>query len=313
MEHQEDEDKKKVTQSGWSQFTTQKAKMVSDFRIFKGMSENRPTETDKGRYAEALFRDWLEQFLPAKYGVTSGYIIQQKDAVKPRSALKGKLRHYDVIIYNRLDSPILWTEMSPDHSLSGRIRAIPAEYVHAVLEVKSTFNATHIAKAFNKLNELAPLLGIDDINEPYKQYIPTDFYTGMIFFELPEKGQGTLQLLNKLLPANCLRGFFGGIILSAEGLDQRKTGQFMYISEGSSPRSMDKVKGRTLISMGSDYIWSDSRERHPGEHVVCMFGGWSESTFSHFAFELLNVMNGTHRPGFVPSWYGLTFSLEANS
>jgi hypothetical protein len=137
----------------------------------------------------------------------SGYIIQQKDAVKPRSALKGKLRHYDVIIYNRLDSPILWTEMSPDHSLSGRIRAIPAEYVHAVLEVKSTFNATHIAKAFNKLNELAPLLGIDDINEPYKQYIPTDFYTGMIFFELPEKGQGTLQLLNKLLPANCLRGF----------------------------------------------------------------------------------------------------------
>jgi hypothetical protein len=62
---------------------------------------------------EALFRDWLEQFLPAKYGVTSGYIIQQKDAVKPRSALKGKLRHYDVIIYNKLDSSVLWTEMSP--------------------------------------------------------------------------------------------------------------------------------------------------------------------------------------------------------
>ncbi len=192
---QEDEDKKKVILSGWSQFTMQKAKMVSDFSIFKDMSDNRPTETDKGRYAEALFRDWLEQFLPAKYGVTSGYIIQQKDAVKPRSALKGKLRHYDVIIYNRLDSPILWTEMSPDHSLSGRIRAIPAEYVHAVLEVKSTFNATNIAKAFNKLNELAPLLGIDDINEPYKQYVPTDFYTGMIFLNCRRKNKANFNYL----------------------------------------------------------------------------------------------------------------------
>jgi len=81
MACQEGEDKKIPIQSGWSQFTTQKRKMVSDFSIFKEMSENRPTETDKGRYAEALFRDLLEQFLPAKYGVTSGYIIQQMDAV----------------------------------------------------------------------------------------------------------------------------------------------------------------------------------------------------------------------------------------
>src|SRR5438552_3378927 len=98
MARQKDEDKKNFIESGWSQFTTQKGKMVNEFRIFKEMSENRPTETDKGRHAEALFRDWLGQFLPAKYGVTSGYIIQQMDAVKPRSDLKGKLRHYDVII-----------------------------------------------------------------------------------------------------------------------------------------------------------------------------------------------------------------------
>ncbi len=195
MTHQEDEYKKASTQTGWSQFTTQKCKMVSDFRIFKEMSDNRPTETDKGKYAEALFRDWLEQFLPAKYGVTSGYIIQQKDAVKPRSALKGKLRHYDVIIYNKLDSPVLWTEISPDHSTSGRIRAIPAEYVHGVLEVKSTFNAKNIADAFKKLNELAPLLGIEDVNEPFKQYIPSDFYMGMIFLNCQRKNKANFNYL----------------------------------------------------------------------------------------------------------------------
>jgi hypothetical protein len=56
MAPQKNEDQRTSEQSGWSQFTMQKRKMVSDFQIFKGMGENRPTETDKGRYAEALFR-----------------------------------------------------------------------------------------------------------------------------------------------------------------------------------------------------------------------------------------------------------------
>lgn len=301
---------KNSVQTGWPQFTTQKRKMVSDFEIFKEMSENRPTETDKGKYAEALFRDWLGQFLPVKYGVTSGFIISQRDSFLPRNALKGKLRHYDVIIYNRLDSPVLWTEISPDHSMSGRIRAIPAEYVHGVLEVKSTLNAKNISDAFKKLNELDPLLGVEDTNEPYKQYLPANFFMGMIFFDLPKKEQKKLQLLNTLMPTKLLRGFFGGIILSAEELDQRKTGRFAYVPVGSTPLSLAKVKGRTLTSV-EGMIWSDSMEKSPGEHFVCMFG-WSESNFAVFAFELINVMNGTYRPGFSSSWHGLTFSVESN-
>ncbi len=137
MTQQKGDGKKDIVLGGWPQFTTQKCMMVNKFKSAKDMSENRPTDTDKGKHAEALFREWLEQFLPARYGVTSGYIISQGDSVLSSIALKGKLRHYDVIIYNRLDSPVLWTEKSPDHSPSGRIRAIPAEYVHGVLEVKT--------------------------------------------------------------------------------------------------------------------------------------------------------------------------------
>ncbi len=312
MARQENEDKKLLIQSGWSQFTTQKVKMVSDFRIFEEMSENRPTATDKGKYAEALFRKWLEQFLPAKYGVTSGYIISQRDSFSPRIALKGKLRHYDVIIYNSMESPVLWTEISPDNSLSGRNRAIPAEYVHAVLEVKSTCNATTIADAFKKLDELAPfLLKTDASDEPYKHHIPPNFYMGMVFFELPKSAQKNLELLNKLMPANLLRGFFGGIILSGEDLDQRNTGRFYYLPIGSTPLFLAKIPGRTLALTGGD-IWSDSRETSPGNHTACMFG-WSLNNFSLFAFELIDVMNGTYRPGFGSSWHGLTFSLEPNS
>ena len=53
MARQKDEGKKDSLRSGWPQFNTQKRKMVSDFGIFKDMSENRPTATDKGKYAEA--------------------------------------------------------------------------------------------------------------------------------------------------------------------------------------------------------------------------------------------------------------------
>ena len=288
--------------------------MVGDFQIFKEMGENRPTETDKGRYAEALFRDWLEQFLPARYGVTSGYIISQTDSMVPRSALKGKLRHYDVIIYNKLDSPVLWTEISPDHSLAGRIRAIPVEYVYAVLEVKATLNAKNIADAFKKLDELAPLLGIDEPNERYKRYLPANFCMGMIFFELPEN-VAQLRLLNKLVPANLLRGFFGGIVLSAEGINQKNTGRFLYMLGGGEPFSLAKAKGRTLTSIARDGIggvWSDSVEVSPGQYLTCMFS-WLEANFSFFAFDLIAMMNGTYNPGLLSSRHGLTFFVNPNT
>src|SRR2546425_7862410 len=83
MTQQKGSGKKDVVLGGWPQFTTQKSKMVSDFQSASEMSENRPTDTDKGRQAEALFRDWLAEFLPAKYGVTSGYIISQGDSILP--------------------------------------------------------------------------------------------------------------------------------------------------------------------------------------------------------------------------------------
>jgi len=313
MAPQENEGQITLEWSGWPQVTTQKRKMVSDFQIFKDMGENRPTETDKGRYAEALFRDWLEQFLPARYGVTSGYIIPQRDSTVPRSALKGKLRHYDVIIYDRLDSPVLWTEISPDHSMAGRIRAIPVEYVHAVLEVKATLNARNVADAFTKLNELAPLLGIDGPDEYYKNNLPADFCMGMIFFELPESA-AKLPLLNKLVPTNLLRGFFGGIVLSAEGVDPRNTGRLRYIVD-RMPLSLVKVKGRTLTSIARDRaggVWSDSVEIAPGQYLTCMFD-WAISNFSQFAFDLIAMMKGTYDPGRLSSWHGMNFLIGSDS
>ncbi|HEX9503911.1 MAG TPA: DUF6602 domain-containing protein, partial [Patescibacteria group bacterium] len=208
MEHERDEEKEAQVVSGWVEFITEKLAMLDTFERSKIQIVNRPTQTGKGPVAEAEFRQWLRQFLPKKYSVTSGYIISQADTFTLRSKLKNKLLHYDVIIYDELNSPILWVESNSDSSEQGEKRAIPAEYVCGVLEVKSTFNEKNISDAFNKLDELAPLLAkINDENEPYRRYIRKEFYMGMVFFEYLKKDQEehNQRLLNKMVPVNFQR------------------------------------------------------------------------------------------------------------
>src|SRR5437868_13685717 len=110
------------------------------------------------------------------------------------------------------------------------------------------------------------------------QYLPANLYLGIIFFNLPTKEQKKLELLNKLMPTTFLRGFRGGIVISADGLDQRKTALFTYLPIGENPLFLARVKGRTLLFEDGD-IWSDNVDMSPGEHIVCMFG-WAESNFS---------------------------------
>jgi len=137
---------------GWNEFITNKISMLASFEEAKKQNIHRPTQTDKGKVAEAAMRQWLTQFLPKKYAVTSGYIISQGIQAE------NKLLHYDVIVYDALNAPILWVEKNADNSEQGKVRAIPVENVCCVLEVKSTFNKESCREAKSKLWELAPLL-----------------------------------------------------------------------------------------------------------------------------------------------------------
>lgn len=301
MEHERDKEKEALLFSGWAEFITEKLVMLDAFERSKIQIVNRPTQTGKGEVAEAEFRQWLRQFLPKKYNVTSGYIISQSDAFTLRSKLKNKLLHYDVIIYDELNSPILWVEGNSDASEQGKKRAIPAEYVCGVLEVKSTFNQKNISEAFKKLNELAPLLAkIDDDNEHYKRYIPKRFYMGIVFFEYLKKDQEEHNqvLLNTMVPTDIQRGFMGGIILQADGMDRRATGKFEYFVE-NEPSEYGGIAPNG---------WSRSREVEPGKHLTCLLN-WTQSGFAMFAFDLIAVMNGTYRPGISSSLHGISFEL----
>lgn len=140
-----------IGRSAWEQITGQKKELLDEFDAGKRKAKGHEVQTYHGRVAESVFRNWLIEFLPKRFGVTSGYVASQGQRGET------KFPHFDVIIYDQLDAPILWVEGHPDVSESGKSRAIPAEYVRAILEVKSTYNSTESKDAIEHLRDLEPL------------------------------------------------------------------------------------------------------------------------------------------------------------
>jgi hypothetical protein len=119
---------------GWKQFLASRKEMLDAYDRAREKSKSHEVETFHGKVAEAELRKWLSSFLPKKYGVNSGYIVSL--GLKSTA----KTPHFDVIIYDQLESPVLWIEDFPDVSPQGRALAIPAEHASdAFLKSKLAF------------------------------------------------------------------------------------------------------------------------------------------------------------------------------
>ena len=90
-------------------------------------------ESQHGNAAEDYFRAFLAEFLPKKYGVTKGHVIT------PGLGYAGDLEGWDVIIYDALESPILFDRPSLIDPEATRAiptqRVWPLEYVIHKIEV----------------------------------------------------------------------------------------------------------------------------------------------------------------------------------
>ena len=138
--------------------------MLDNFDRAREQSRAHEVETYHGTVAEAEIRRWLGTFLPKKYAITSGYIVS------PGIKSGEKLPHFDIIIYNAFESPILWVEDSADRSVQGRSLAIPVEYVSGVLEVKARLTSSTMTSALEHLADLKPLMdGYDGDSDRYKR------------------------------------------------------------------------------------------------------------------------------------------------
>jgi hypothetical protein len=269
--------------------------MLDAFDRAREQSRIHEVETYHGIVAESEFRKWLESFLPARYGVTAGYVIS------PGIKATEKAPHYDVIIYDKLESPVLWIE---DQTHGDESRAIPAEYVRSVLEVKSSFSPQTVKDAAVHLGDLSPLMaGLDDPNERYKLHLPSSFCCGMVFFNVKRSSSLCMAGLKRLTSCIQYRGFMGGIILRVEESAEPASGRIsLYRSETPIAHPIDTNSGKESVL--ASLVMADSVMIAENLHCGSMLM-WSDIVFSQFAFDLIAMMQGTYRSGFLSSFYGM--------
>ena len=215
-----------------------------------------------------------------------------------------RVPHFDVIIYNVLDAPVLWVEESADRSSVGRARAIPVEHVRSIIEVKSSFETSTAKKALEHLADLNPLLAeIDQPNERYKKFLPADFFSAVLFYEVRREHQFHVEALNAFRNHQLTRGFFGGIILRGEGFQPIVSGR---IQLAVSDDQIESTVGKGALSILSSFAFSDFKEAGQKEYVGTTLG-WSQVEFARFAFDLVAALNGTYDVGRLSSFHGLSW------
>ncbi|PKM95582.1 MAG: hypothetical protein CVU84_01925 [Firmicutes bacterium HGW-Firmicutes-1] len=292
-------------QFGWKEFYRNRKDILAEFDKIKELTINRPVRVAHGQAVEAYIRKWLSEFLPKKYGVTSGFIIPDLyDDSK-------KIYHYDIIIYNVLESPVLWSEGNIDDSEQGKYRAIPAKYVMAVYEVKSRLTKENATEALDKL---------DEVKEIYHQ-LNSNYSCGIIFIDLMKSDNYKDSILKELFRGKDIYHFTGGIILRFEG-DSSCTGLLtlmhndsnenihnikneckplarviddleIYMTEDRKLKLESKNCGVT-ITKTDEKSWSISKIYSVtySEENLSLFLNWSRNNFTEFCKRLLANLEG---------------------
>ncbi|HZS19178.1 MAG TPA: DUF6602 domain-containing protein [Candidatus Udaeobacter sp.] len=280
---------------GWKQFLTSRKEMLDAYDRACEKAKSHEVEVYQGKVAEAELRKWLSRFLPKRYGVTSGYVVS------PGLKSNQKTPHFDVIIYDQLEAPILWVEDSPDASEQGKSRAIPVEYVQCILEVKSQLSSKTCADGIEHLGDLIPLMGgPDEPGERYKLHLPTTFFCGLVFFDLKRKNEFNYAALTKFVDGVGLRGFFGGIVLRGEGIQEQSTGKVSLLRfDKPIDAPLENTKS-SLLLFGMTGCIKITDTLYLGAMLM-----WQESNFAQFGFDVLAMMRGTYDIRFVSSFYGM--------
>lgn len=266
-----------------------KKKILADYKFAKTLAGRYKVQVRHGFEAEASVRKWLSEFLPAKYGVTSGYIINNNLFNVSENDKELKLSHFDVIIYDKMESPIYWVDENYDESGLGAKKGIPIEFVKAIFEVKSSFNqAKEISK---KLDEIISIKEFDN-----------EFFFGFIIFEL---NQGLTTKKQESLIAHLFKSnpkYIGGMILSGYNPDPNKSipeseldnfSLELEISQTDITNQMNQID----LYRGGLFLTSQNQ---PNYLFLC--AGWSINSFPMFATNIVRRLNRTYVPYINPNF-----------
>jgi len=282
--------------TGSKQFLTAKHELLSHFDLAKDKARGHAVMTYHGCFVEEKFRVWLQSFLPKKFGVCAGYVVSQG-----LTASK-KFPHFDVIIYDAINSPTLWVEELSNNT--SKSMAIPVEHVFAVLEIKSTLDTSTIEHAINHINDLSDVSAeIDNIDERYKKHLPGNFFWGLVFIDTKASvDKSAKTIFDKLLKLPKVRGYYSSLLIRCEGTQN---------------------SGSLKILAGDQYFEMPIGITSSGLYLLnevidqCKYIGvshfWSDIEFVTFAFDVLALLNGTFKPGLISSFHGLDFSIPTEA
>ena len=284
---------------GAAQFLEGRARMLSLLDQAKSQQSGKKVKVDHGKVAEASFRAWLASFLPARYGVTSGYVLSQG---LPFDSL---LPHYDVIIYDKLESPVLWEEQNLDSNVQGLARAIPCEFIKGIIEVKSRFSARTVREAIKHLKNLEPFLEkIDPPEERWKLYLPRGFFSMMVFFEMDKSDALSIAPLNSLARTFLSRSFEGGLVLRGNTHDRDFTGRIEVGDwNGDYIKTISRIQWDTRTLLNGGLCLSECLNGYSDTWRASL--SWGESNFARAAFDLLALLNGKYERGMISSWHAV--------
>ena len=290
-------------QHGWREFHRNRKDILAELDKVLELNTNRPVKTAHGQAVEAYIRKWLTEFLPKKYAVTSGYVIPTlyDDSEK--------LYHYDIIIYDGLDAPVLWTEGNEDSSVQGKYRAIPAKHVIAIYEVKSRLTKGNVTNALCKLDQ----------TKGFSNQLNKNYSSGIIFIDLKESDNNKESIIKELLKGQDIFGFSGGVVLRYENDDtctglisvfdietiQKEEDKLckplakpidnlgIYLTEEGNLEIAEHGVGAILVDTAENN-WSVSKQYNAmySEGTKAINLSWSRSGFSRFCIDLLSALEG---------------------
>lgn len=306
---------------GWREFLANRQEILDQYDKALEKNSHRPVRTSHGNAAEAAFRQMLKNHLPQRYGVTSGYIIP--DIV----STDYKLYHYDVIIYDKLNSPILWSEDDFDTTDLGKKLAIPAKYVLSVIEIKSTFNKKNVNAAILKLKDLQAL----------RQHLHPYFSSNAVFIEIKKSEIENIDILDAFLFENNIR-FWGGMVIRSD-VNVEMTGLISY-SIDENPNAEEVTKSRILVNdvnetkliLKKDGTVTMKNGKHGGgcdlyidEQGIRHFGksfqshvqnknlftnlNWSYSSFASYIIKILHLLENVNTNKDTKYFFGKVYDI----
>lgn len=277
--------------TGWKKFELNRRKILLNYELAKFENEDRPMLTEHGVLAEASLRAWLSNFLPNRYGVTAGYIIPH--TLQPDDY---KQYHYDIIVYDKLDSPVIWVGDNADNTQNGQDKAIPSSRVLAVFEVKANWTKKSAFAAREKLNELNEI----------RAHLPRNFFKGVIFMEVKSKCEKKVDFLQNLIEDSYSKTLDCGCVLSME--DNSEISSFISSFSGRNQNiknSIDLYADLDAVNNSNYAIFdycdlNNNISQHFYRRVLCSIGSkgkgncngltveWSRNGFSMFVNDILS-------------------------